>query len=72
MQIDTVVWLLVFNKFHLFIISEIFMILLRNNNNKKSVEKSEIWFLILFSRNSVYYGNCIGQTHFLAIILIVR
>ena len=32
MQTDTVVWLLVFNKFHLFIISEIFMILLRNNN----------------------------------------
>ena len=61
-----------FNKFHLFKLSEIYTIFLRNINKFISVEKSNKYFVIKNYKNPVYYRNCIGHTHVLAIELILQ
>ena len=58
-SIGQVVWMQVFNKFHLFKIYESFTFLLWNINNFKSVKKIKN---ILIKKKSVYY--CTDQTHF--------
>ena len=58
----------IFNKFHLFNFSEIFIILLRYINNSNSAKKSVKYFLRQKlkkkKKKSLYYRNCIGQTSF--------
>ena len=61
----------VLNKFHFFNISEILTILLWNINNFKISEEKQNIISNIF-QNPVYYRNCISQTYFLAVKLILQ
>ena len=47
----------VFNKYHLFKISELFALLLWNINNSKSVKKSKKYFLIIFFQTVLFISS---------------